>query len=121
MSQVEQQGVVTPSQGSGIRDQESGITDAAESLPPDPQSATPEVHIDVSAPRFRLPSIVLGTIGVLSVLVLAYLSYLLLPVLLLIFVSMLFATAIEPLVNWLRRGPFNRSAGILTVYTTLFL
>src|SRR5438128_2970915 len=34
---------------------------------------------------------------------------------------MLFATAIEPLVNWLRRGPFNRSAGILTVYTSLFL
>jgi len=69
----------------------------------------------------RLPSVVLATIGVLAVLVLAYLAYRLLPVLLLIFVSMLFATAIEPLVNWLRRGPFNRSAGILTVYTSLFL
>src|SRR5438093_1904181 len=72
-------------------------------------------------PRFRLPSVVPATIGVLTVLLLAYLAYRLLPVLLLIFVSMLFATAIEPLVNWLRRGPFNRSVGILTVYTSLFL
>jgi predicted PurR-regulated permease PerM len=80
-----------------------------------------EVRIDVSAPRFRLPSIVMATLGVLAVLLAAYLVYRLLPVLLLIFVSILFATAIEPLVNRLRRGPFTRSSGILVVYTTLFL
>src|SRR6476620_10034799 len=86
-----------------------------------PAEGLSEIHVDVKEPRFRLPSVVLSTIGVLFVLVLAYLVYQLLPVLLLLFVSILFATAIEPVVNWLRRGPFNRSAGILIVYTTIFL
>jgi predicted PurR-regulated permease PerM len=86
-----------------------------------PSPRAQEVRADATTPRFRLPSVVLATLGILSVLVLAYLAYQLLPVLLLIFVSILFATAIEPIVNWLRRGPFNRSAGILLVYTTLFL
>lgn len=81
----------------------------------------PEVHVDLIPQGLRVPSIVLATIGVLAVLLLAYLAYLLLPVVLLLFVSLLFATAIEPVVNWLRRGPFNRSAGILIVYTGLFL
>lgn len=86
-----------------------------------PAEEVPEIHVDVTEPRFRLPSVVLATIGILALLVLAYLVYVMLPVLLLLFVSILFATAIEPLVNWLRRGPFNRSAGILIVYTTIFL
>ena len=73
-----------------------------------PAEETPEIHVDVKEPRFRLPSVVLATLGVLAVLVLAYLAYQLLPVLLLLYVSILFATAIEPVVNWLRRGPFNR-------------
>ena len=85
------------------------------------ETGQPQVQVEVQAPRFRLPSIVMATIGVLVVLLLAYLVFRLLPVLLLLFVSMLFATAIEPLVNWLRRGPFNRSAGILIVYTFLFI
>lgn len=34
----------------------------------------------------------------------------------LIFVSILLATGIEPIVNRLRRGPFNRGMGILAVY-----
>ena len=41
-------------------------------------------------------------------------------VLFLVFLSILLATGIEPLVNWLRRGPFNRSGGILFVYTVIF-
>src|SRR6266508_3474883 len=86
-----------------------------------PQEDVAEIHVDLNEPRFRLPSVVLTTLGVLTVLVLAFLTYQLLPVLLLLFVSILFATAIEPVVNWLRRGPFNRSAGILIVYTTIFL
>src|SRR5438093_8700313 len=81
----------------------------------------PELHVDVAPGGPRVPSIILATIGVLSVLLLAYLAYRLLPVVLLLFVALLFATAIEPVVNWLRRGPFNRSAGILIVYTGLFL
>src|SRR4051812_47988875 len=79
----------------------------------------PEVYVDVKPAPVHLPAIMLATIGVLSVLLVAYLAYRLLPVILLLFVSLLFATAIEPVVNWLRRGPFNRSAGILIVYTGL--
>jgi predicted PurR-regulated permease PerM len=40
--------------------------------------------------------------------------------LLLLFLAIIFATAIEPLVNRLRRGPFSRGQGILVVYTGLF-
>src|SRR5947209_6455004 len=83
--------------------------------------ATPEVRVGVSRPRFTISSVILSTIAILAVLVLAYFTYKLLPVLVLVFVSILFATAIEPLVNWLRRGPFNRTLGILVVYTSLFL
>ena len=42
-------------------------------------------------------------------------------VLLLLLVAILVATAIEPLVNRLRRGPFSRGQGILIVYSALFL
>lgn len=38
-------------------------------------------------------------------------------VLFLVFLSILLATGIEPVVKWLRRGPFNRGTGILVVYT----
>jgi predicted PurR-regulated permease PerM len=41
--------------------------------------------------------------------------------LLLLLLAIIFATAIEPLVNRLRRGPFSRGQGILIVYTTLFV
>ena len=40
-------------------------------------------------------------------------------VLFLIFLGILLATGIEPLVRWLRRGPFNRGTGILIVYTLI--
>ena len=40
-------------------------------------------------------------------------------VLFLIFISILLATSIEPLVNRLRRGPFSRGAGILVIYTVI--
>ncbi len=39
----------------------------------------------------------------------------------LLFVSLLVATGIEPVVNWLRkRGPFSRSTGVLAVYLLIF-
>jgi predicted PurR-regulated permease PerM len=41
-------------------------------------------------------------------------------VLLLLLLAILFATAIEPLVNYLRRGPFSRGQGIAIVYSLLF-
>jgi predicted PurR-regulated permease PerM len=41
-------------------------------------------------------------------------------VLVLLLLAILFATAIEPLVNRLRRGPFSRGQGILIVYSLIF-
>ena len=49
-----------------------------------------------------------------------YLLWRIQEVLLLLLLAILFATAIEPLVNRLRRGPFSRGQGILLVYTILF-
>ena len=42
-------------------------------------------------------------------------------VLLLLFLALLLATAIEPLVNRLRRGPFSRGVGVLVVYSAIVL
>jgi predicted PurR-regulated permease PerM len=42
-------------------------------------------------------------------------------VLFLLFLAILLATAIEPLVNRLRRGPFTRGTGTLVVYTVIIL
>jgi predicted PurR-regulated permease PerM len=42
-------------------------------------------------------------------------------VLFLLFLAILFATAIEPLVNRLRRGPFTKGTGTLVVYTVIIL
>jgi predicted PurR-regulated permease PerM len=50
-----------------------------------------------------------------------YALYLIRAVLFLFLVAMLLATAIEPLVVRLRRGPFSRGQGILIVYTGIML
>jgi predicted PurR-regulated permease PerM len=42
-------------------------------------------------------------------------------VLFLLFLAILLATAVEPLVNRLRRGPFTRGTGTLVVYTVIVL
>lgn len=42
-------------------------------------------------------------------------------VLFLLFLAILLSTAIEPLVNRLRRGPFGRGSGIIVVYTALVI
>jgi len=42
-------------------------------------------------------------------------------VIFLLFVAILVATAIEPIVNRLRRGPFTRGSGVLVVYTGIML
>src|SRR5687768_10194056 len=40
-------------------------------------------------------------------------------VLFLLFMAIMLATSIEPLVNRLRRGPFTRGTGVLVVYTAI--
>ena len=39
----------------------------------------------------------------------------------LLFLAILLATAIEPIVNLLRRGPFTRGSGVLVVYTVIVI
>jgi predicted PurR-regulated permease PerM len=79
------------------------------------------VHVAVDANRLKISTVVVATVGVLAVIFISYLVYRTLHLLLLLFLALLVATAIEPVVNRLRRGPLNRSAGILVVYTGIFV
>ena len=79
------------------------------------------LHVGVEVNRMKIPSVVMATAGVLLTLFVAWALYSMLHILLLLFIAILLGTAIEPVVNWLRRGPFNRSTGILIVYTGLFI
>ena len=47
----------------------------------------------------------------------AYVLWRIQEVLFLLLIAVLLATAIEPIVNRLRRGPFTRGSGVLVVYT----
>jgi predicted PurR-regulated permease PerM len=80
-----------------------------------------DVRINVEQANLPVGRVALGAAAVLFVLLLAFVVYRSLTILLLLFIAVLVATAIEPLVNLLRKGPFNRSAGILIVYSGLFL
>lgn len=51
----------------------------------------------------------------------AYLLWRLQEIVFLLLLAILLATAIAPIVNRLARGPFSRGAGILAVYTVIFL
>src|SRR5687768_1727401 len=77
----------------------------------------PVVELD----HLKLSNVVIATGGVLAIIFLSYLVYRTLALLLILFLALLIATAIEPVVNKLRKGPLNRSAGILVVYTGIFL
>lgn len=79
------------------------------------------VKINLESVTVPVGRIALGTGAVLAVLFLAFVVYKSISILLLLFLALLIATAIEPLVNLLRKGPFSRSAGILIVYTGLFV
>ena len=63
----------------------------------------------------RAMLVVLGVVGG------AYLLWRAQEVLFLLFLAVLLATAIEPIVNRLRRGPFTRGTGVLAVYTVIIL
>jgi predicted PurR-regulated permease PerM len=58
---------------------------------------------------------------VISLGIIFYLLYRVQEVLFLLVLAILLATAIEPLVNRLRRGPFTRGSGVLLVYTLIIL
>lgn len=60
------------------------------------------------------------TIAVIGVLIIFYVLYRIVAVLVLFAVAILLATAIEPVVLKLRRGPFSRGQGILVAYTAIF-
>jgi predicted PurR-regulated permease PerM len=82
--------------------------------PPPTRTLTISTH-------FTTSQIVRLTLVVVAVLLGIYFLQQLIPVTFLLLISVMLATAIEPLVNRLRRGIFNRTAGILVVYTGLFL
>jgi predicted PurR-regulated permease PerM len=71
----------------------------------------------------RLPASEVARAGLvlLGLVVGAYLLWRVQEVLFLLFLAVLLATAIEPIVNQLRRGPFTRGSGTLVVYTLIIL
>lgn len=80
-----------------------------------------DVKIEVKPEGTPTLRVALAAIAVLGVLLVAFFIYKSLSVLLLLFIALLFATAIEPVVQKLRRGPFSRSTGTLFVYSVVFL
>jgi predicted PurR-regulated permease PerM len=70
---------------------------------------------------FTLSSLALVRYTLVVALTLAalYMLWLIQEVVLLLVLAILLATAIEPMVNGLRRGPFDRGQGIIIVYTTI--
>jgi predicted PurR-regulated permease PerM len=94
--------------------------DEQESVTVEQDSGDGKVNVQVARNRPSVGVVVMATAAVLAVVLISYVLYRTLFILLLLFLALLIATAIEPIVNWLRRGPFNRSMGILVVYIGLF-
>src|SRR5215211_3787833 len=71
----------------------------------------------------RYPPLEVARAGliVIGLLIGMYLLWRVQDVLFLLFLAILLATAIEPLVNRLRRGPFTRGSGTLVVYSVIIL
>jgi len=71
----------------------------------------------------RLPpgEVARATLVVLGVGLGAFILWQLREVIYLMFLAVLIATAVEPLVLWLRRGPLNRAAGVLVVFGGIVL
>jgi predicted PurR-regulated permease PerM len=94
--------------------------DEQESVTVEKDTGDGKVNVQVARNRPSMGVVVMATAAVLAVVLISYVLYRTLFILLLLFLALLIATAIEPIVNWLRRGPFNRSMGILVVYIGLF-
>ncbi|MBV9354890.1 MAG: AI-2E family transporter [Chloroflexi bacterium] len=71
----------------------------------------------------RLPpgEVLRATLVIIAVLLGTYFLWRIQEVLFLLFVAILLAGAVEPLVNRLRRGPFSRGAGVLVVYSAILI
>jgi predicted PurR-regulated permease PerM len=76
------------------------------------------VIVSIKLPPAEVARASLVVIGVAS---LAYLVWRVQEVLFLLVLAILLATAIEPLVKQLRRGPFTRGTGVLAVYTLIIV
>jgi predicted PurR-regulated permease PerM len=77
---------------------------------------TPPVTI-----RLPVGEVARGGLVLIGLVLGAYVLWHLTEVLLLVFLAVLLATAVEPLVNRLRRGPFSKGTGSLVVYLGLVL
>jgi predicted PurR-regulated permease PerM len=69
--------------------------------------------------KFPLPEVLRAGLVLIGLGVGGYLLWRVQDVLFLLILAILLATAIEPLVNRLRRGPFTRGSGVLVVYTLI--
>jgi predicted PurR-regulated permease PerM len=83
------------------------------------QELEPVRQIDINQIEAR--TLVKIVVVILAVLVVVWFLYSTLSLLLLLFLGLLVATAIDPIVTILRRGPFNRTYGVLVVYVGIFL
>src|SRR5579872_5931839 len=76
------------------------------------------MSITIKLPPWEVARAALVVIGVAFI---CYLVWQVQEVLFLVMSAILLATAIEPLVKLLRRGPFTRGTGVLLVYTLIVL
>ena len=85
-------------------------------------SEAPQLPDDVSV-RLTIPAGEVARAGliILGMLLAVYVLWHIHEVLFLLFLGILLATAIEPIVDRLRRGPFSRGTGVLAVYTCIVL
>jgi predicted PurR-regulated permease PerM len=83
-----------------------------------PQPPPPRVMTVIKLPPGEVARAALVLLGIGTG---AYLLLRVQEVLFLMFLAILLATAIEPLVNRLRRGPFTRGSGVLVVYTLIII
>ncbi|HEY3078823.1 MAG TPA: AI-2E family transporter [Chloroflexota bacterium] len=84
----------------------------------DPASGIPTVIV---LNRFPARDVARAGLIVLALGLGLYFLWLLREIIFLMFLAVMVATAIEPLVNRLRRGPFTRGSGTLTVYALIVL
>jgi predicted PurR-regulated permease PerM len=84
----------------------------------DPANGLPTVIV---LNRFPARDVARGALVLMGVGLAAYFLWLLREILFLLFLAVMVATAIEPLVNRLRRGPFTKGSGTMTVYVAILL
>jgi predicted PurR-regulated permease PerM len=77
--------------------------------------------IVVNVNKYPPGEVVRAALVLLGLALAVYLLWRVQEVLFLLLVAILLATAIEPAVNRLRRGPFSRGTGVLVVYTAIVL